>query len=73
MAELIALLTSPLRVPRPDQIRIVGTLRSTAWIRILHVDSIQERAAWDLLARHEDKNWNLVRSVNPPGPVPTPH
>ena len=60
IAELIALLTSPIRVPRCDQIRIVGTLRSAGWIRILHVDSIQERAAWNLLARHEDKAWSLV-------------
>lgn len=60
MAELVALLTSPMRVPRRDQIRIVGTLRSAAWIRVLHVNLVQERAAWDLLARHDDKVWSLV-------------
>ena len=60
MAELVALLTSPMRVPRREQIRIVGTLRSAAWIRIVHVDAFHDEAAWQLLARHEDKTWSLV-------------
>ncbi|HEY4087347.1 MAG TPA: hypothetical protein VGM43_15485 [Bryobacteraceae bacterium] len=38
MAELVALLTSPMRVPRREQIRIVATLRAADWIQILHVD-----------------------------------
>lgn len=60
MAELVALLTSPMHVPRREQVRIVGTLRSDDWIRILHVDPVQDGAAWDLLARHDDKVWSLV-------------
>ena len=60
MAELVALLTSPLRVRRREQVRIVGTLRSADWIRILHVDPARDEAAWHPLARHEDKTWSLV-------------
>lgn len=60
IAELVALLTSPMRVPRREQVRIVGTLRSADWIRILHVDPVQDGAAWDLLVRHGDKVWSLV-------------
>lgn len=60
MAELVALLTSPMRVPRREQVRIVGTLRSAEWIRILHVDPAQGEAAWQLLAKQDDKMWSLV-------------
>ncbi len=60
MAELVALLTSPMRVARPEQVRIIGTLRSADWIRILHVESAQDEAAWRLLAKHDDKAWSLV-------------
>lgn len=60
MPELVALLTSPLQVPRREQVRILGTLRSAAWIRILHVDPAQDEAAWRLFTRHDDKTWSLV-------------
>jgi predicted nucleic acid-binding protein len=60
MAELVALLTSPMRVPRREQVRIFGTLRSADWIRILHIDAAQDEAAWRLLTRHKGNAWSLV-------------
>lgn len=59
-AEPIALLTSPMRVPRREQVRIVETLRSANWIDIVHIDPAQDQAAWKLLATHQDKTWSLV-------------
>lgn len=60
IAELVALLTSPMRVPRREQVRIIETFRSASWIRIVHVDPAQEGAAWNLLASHDDKKRSLV-------------
>ena len=60
MAELVALLTRPMRVPRPEQIRIIETLRMAPWIHILHVDATQDAASWELLTSRPDKAWSLV-------------
>ena len=46
MTELVALLTSPMRVPRREQVRIVETLRFANWIHILHIDPEQDEAGW---------------------------
>jgi hypothetical protein len=45
MAELAALLTSPMRIPRRNQVNILNTLRSATWIHIIHVDSEQDEVA----------------------------
>ena len=60
MAELVALLTSPIRLSRPEQVRIIATLRSASWVHIVHIDPSQDKASWDLLASHDDKTWSLV-------------
>jgi len=60
MTELVALLTSPMRVPRREQVRIVETLRFANWIHILHIGPEQDEASWQLLATHDDKDWSLV-------------
>lgn len=59
-AELIALLTSPMRVARSEQVRIVETLRASNWIKVIHIDAAQDEAAWRLLAAHNDKTWSLA-------------
>lgn len=60
MAELVALLTSPMRIPRQEQLRILETLRAADWITTLHVSPKQEQVAWELLASHDDKKWSFV-------------
>jgi predicted nucleic acid-binding protein len=60
LAELVALLTSPLRVTRTEQIRILKTLRSADWIEVIHLDPFQEQEAWKIFATHDDKYWSLV-------------
>lgn len=59
-AELIALLTSPMRVARTEQVRIVETLRTSSWIEVVHIDASQDQKAWRLLATHTDKTWSLA-------------
>ena len=60
VAELASLLTSPLKVERNLQIRIIEALRSSAWITIVHVDSALDADAWGFFRRHRDKSWSLV-------------
>lgn len=60
MAELVALLTSPLRLTRPQIITFVESLRQSPYIEILHIDAETDTKAWQLLSSREDKNWSLV-------------
>lgn len=60
ITELVALLTSPFRVPRAEQIRIIDSLSSVDWIEIIHVDPTLHQEAWQLLQSRLDKNWSLV-------------
>jgi predicted nucleic acid-binding protein len=60
LAELVALLTSPLRVPRPTQILFYEDIKSAPWVEIIHTDLAQDRASWDLLKSRPDKKWSFV-------------
>jgi predicted nucleic acid-binding protein len=58
--ELTALLTSPLRVPRGQQIQLLTDLRAATWVDIFHIDSALDSAAWALRMSRPDKDWSLV-------------
>lgn len=58
--EVSALLTSPLRVPRPQQIVILNAIRNAAWVTIVHVGPDLEEAAYELFQNRPDKLWSLV-------------
>lgn len=60
LAELVALLTSPLRVSKPVQIALLKDLRAAAWVEIVPIDAVLERAAWLLWEARPDKHWSLV-------------
>lgn len=60
LIELVALLTSPLHVPRPQQIKTIDTIRTTPWVEIVYINASLEARAWDLLKAREDKTWSLV-------------
>lgn len=60
LLELVALLTSPLRVPRNEQIRTVEALKLSSWVDIVHITPSLDEQAWQLLKDREDKNWSLV-------------
>jgi predicted nucleic acid-binding protein len=40
LAELISLLTSPLRTPRPLLITILDAIKSARWVEIVHIDRV---------------------------------
>jgi uncharacterized protein len=60
LTELVALLTSPLRMPRPQIIAFIQGLKTSPYIDILHIGPETDTQSWQLLANREDKNWSLI-------------
>ncbi len=60
LLELVALMTSPLRVPRIQQITIVETIQAASWVEIVHIDSILDTQTLILFKQRRDKMWSLV-------------
>jgi uncharacterized protein len=60
LTELVALLTSPLRMPRPQIIAFIQSLKTSPYIDILHIGPETDTQSWQLLANREDKNWSLI-------------
>jgi len=60
LAELVALLTSPLRMSRPQQIQFLTAIRSATWVDIVHIDFALDGAVWNLWQSRPDKEWSLV-------------
>ncbi len=60
LTEVVALLTSPLRIPRTQQIVILSAIRSAAWVEVVHIDPALDAAAHLLFQNRPDKLWSLV-------------
>ncbi len=60
IAELVALLTSPLRIPRSTSIRLIDDLKTSPYVEIAHIDPARDQQAWQLLKSRADKEWSLV-------------
>jgi uncharacterized protein len=60
LAELVALLHSPLRQPRARIFQILNTIKTTSYIQILHITEATDAAAWALCQSRSDKPWSLV-------------
>lgn len=60
LAELTALLVSPLRIPKGKQIQFLDDLRSDPSVDIVPFDRQLEGEAWDLWRSRPDKAWSLV-------------
>lgn len=46
IAELVALLTSPLRLPRQTLIGLIEGLKTSPFVEVVHVDSDLDARAW---------------------------
>jgi predicted nucleic acid-binding protein len=55
LLELVALLTSPMRIPRNQQIKVIETIKATSWVTIIHIDLTMHEEAWKLLTERLDK------------------
>ncbi len=64
IAELVALLTSPLRIPRATIIELVDGIKTSPYIEVAQVDGVLDEAAWQLLKQRTDKEWSLVDGVS---------
>jgi uncharacterized protein len=60
LAELVALLTSPLRIPRPRQIAFITGIKTSPHVEVIHIDTTLDAQAWDLPTQRPDKTWSLV-------------
>ncbi len=60
LTELVVLLTSPLRIPRPKSIAFIEGLKASPYVDIVHVDATLDAQAWRLLVERPDKEWSLV-------------
>lgn len=64
LTELVALLTSPLRVPRPRLIGFVNSVKASPYVEVVYVDAALDQQAWQLLINRQDKEWSLVDCVS---------
>jgi predicted nucleic acid-binding protein len=64
LTELIALFTSPLHVPRAQQLVYIDTIKSTRYVQVVHIDPNLDAAAWTLLKTRPDKDWSLVDAAS---------
>jgi predicted nucleic acid-binding protein len=60
LLEVVALLTNPLRIPRPSIVAFIEGLKSSPNVEIVHVDTALDAEAWQLLRSRQDKQWSLV-------------
>ncbi|MGE0130488.1 MAG: type II toxin-antitoxin system VapC family toxin [Blastocatellales bacterium] len=60
IAELVALMSSPLRIPRPKVTAFVESLKVSPYVEIAHLDETLDAQAWLLLKSRQDKEWSLV-------------
>lgn len=56
LTELVALLTSPLRLSRPRVIEIVEGIKASPFFEIIHIDENSDKRTWELLKNRPDKN-----------------
>jgi uncharacterized protein len=60
ITELVALLGSPLRIPRPRIFEVVDAIKTVPYVQIIHIDEATDTTAWELCKGRLDKDWSLV-------------
>ncbi len=60
IAELVALLSSPLHIPRPKAIAFIQGLKTSPYIEVIHISQTIDMKSWELLTKRQDKEWSLV-------------
>lgn len=60
LAELVALMTSPMRFHRPRIIEFINGIKQSSFFDIIHVDEDSDAKSWELISNRTDKNWSLV-------------
>ena len=60
IAELVALLSSPMRIPRMKSIKFIESIKTSSLVDVIHIDENLDAESWELLKNRADKNWSLV-------------
>jgi len=60
ITELVALLSSPLHIPRPKAIAFIQGLKNSPYVDVVFVTQEIDAKAWELLSQRQDKEWSLV-------------
>lgn len=60
VAELVALLQSPLRIPRRTIFQTIDSIRHSNRIQVIHIEAAIDESAWKLCKNRPDKAWSLV-------------
>jgi predicted nucleic acid-binding protein len=60
LAELVALMTSPMRFHRPRIVEFINGIKQSTFFDIIHIDKDFDAKSWNLLSNRADKNWSLV-------------
>jgi len=60
ITELVALMSSPLRIPKPKIVAFVESVKTSPLIEMIIVDLELDNTAWELFKRRQDKDWSLV-------------
>jgi predicted nucleic acid-binding protein len=60
LAELTALLTRPLRMPKPKQIQLLDGILSDPSVDVIPFESLLKQATWHLWRTRPDKDWSFV-------------
>ncbi len=64
LAELVALMTSPMRFHRPRIIEFINGIKQSTFFDTIHIDKESDAKSWNLLSSRTDKNWSLVDCSN---------
>ena len=62
LTEVVALLASRSRLPRPRILQFLQQIRQT--VHVVHIDLVTDQKAWALLVQYADKNWSLVDAAS---------
>lgn len=60
LTELVALLISPLRLPRPRIAAFIESLKTSPNVEIVHIDAALDGRSWEFFKQRDDKEWTLV-------------
>lgn len=60
LAELTALLESPFRVSKAQQVQHLKAIKQASWVEKIHIDWRYDQEAWGLFESRLDKVWSLV-------------
>jgi len=60
LAELGALLISPLRISHSWRVEFTDSIRRAPWVEVVHIDRDLDSRSWAYMASYADKDFSLV-------------